>query len=51
MKIKNNLNILVIKDKIHDKGIWQASLAGREMILQEAISLCMYAKKEKIENL
>lgn len=50
-KIKNSLSAFATKDKIHDKGIWQASLAGRKMILQEAISLCMYAKKEKIENL
>lgn len=50
-QIKNSLSASATKDKIHDKGIWQASLAGKKMILQEAITLCGYAKKEKMENL
>lgn len=50
-QIKDNLNAMATKDGIHDEEIWQTSLAGKKMILQEAISLCMYAKKQKIENL
>lgn len=50
-QMKNNLSACATKDNIHDKGVWQVSLAGKKMILQEAITLCLYAKKQKMEDL
>ncbi len=39
-----------IKDGVKDKENWHNSSIGKKQIYQEAIALCMYAKKMRLEN-